>query len=583
MSSPKTAEDFIELLTKSQLLSQEHIDAAIRQLDLLSKTPSEISKALILAKTITPFQAERLLEGRYRGFFIDCYRVFEVLGVGGMGYVYIAEDQESKKRVVLKVLTERFETDPGMLARFKSEGRAGLKVDHPNVIRTLRLDNTGAVWFLAMDFYKGLSLHELVVLHGPIPWQLTCDYFAQAALGLHHLHENGIIHRDIKPANLLVERDGNVRLLDFGLCMLTDDEEVDEEFSLQMIFGQDRLGTADFIAPEQILNSTQIDARADIYGLGCTMYFILTGKVPFPVAKVSEKLRAHRTGIAKPIDQLVKDIPTQVRAIVEKMMARNPDDRFQTAAEVAAALKPLGLRRPVEFDFPRILAARAREAKKRSKSVDRPQRAASSSISGGLGAESTASSERIESAVRHNRQDSQPARAYSELIDSFSSPELGATKTPDEHAPKAASTADVADEEALKLVLEDTSNRTVTRLTKTKMVIGRDMGCDIPVNDRGVSGQHCQLEFRDGQWNATDLDSTNGIMINNAPIKSGVLKVGDRLTVGKRFVYRLKDPTARARVIEPPEPKSEFPTWQVAIGAAVVGIIALIVWSLSGD
>ncbi|MDA1014644.1 MAG: FHA domain-containing protein [Planctomycetota bacterium] len=136
------------------------------------------------------------------------------------------------------------------------------------------------------------------------------------------------------------------------------------------------------------------------------------------------------------------------------------------------------------------------------------------------------------------------------------------------------------DDDALKLVLEDMSTRACTPLTKPKLVIGRDMGCDIPVNDRGVSGRHCELELSRGQWAVSDLGSTNGIMINNVPVKSGALRVGDRLTIGKRFIYRLKDPTTRvANVGVPAESESGFPTWLVAISAAVVGLIALVVWT----
>ena len=186
---------------------------------------------------------------------------------------------------------------------------------------------------------------------------------AQAAEGLHHAHQAGLVHRDIKPANLLVMNDGQAKVLDFGLALLKDDAE--SEFSLAMIFGHDCLGTADYISPEQSLHSHDVDARADVYSLGCTLYFILTGQVPFPLNTVAEKLVAQRMKVPPPISTYVSDVPQGVIDLVAKMMAKKPEDRFQTAAEVAEALKPYAKQLPIPFDFQSILVARAREASRR--------------------------------------------------------------------------------------------------------------------------------------------------------------------------------------------------------------------------
>ncbi len=215
---------------------------------------------------LTPFQAERLLEGRYRGLVIDRYRIREVLGFGGMGCVFIAEDPESDRKVALKVLSAEHALDAGMLTRMKLEAVAGMRLHHPNIIQTYRMDTTGAVHFLVMELVRGISLHELVALHGAVKWQMVCDIGMQAAEALVAAHQQGIVHRDIKPANFLIEQNGVTRILDFGLALMKDGE--DEEFSLSMLFGHDCLGTPDYIAPEQTLDSKNVDGRADIYSLG---------------------------------------------------------------------------------------------------------------------------------------------------------------------------------------------------------------------------------------------------------------------------------------------------------------------------
>lgn len=229
-------------------------------------TARETAKLLLRGRVLTPFQAERLLEGRYRGLVIDGYRIREVLGFGGMGCVFIAEDPNEDRKVAIKVLSSEHALDAGMLARMKLEAIAGMRLNHPNIIRTYRMNTTGAVHYLVMELFRGISLHELVALFGPLKWPMVCDIALQAAEALKAAHAMGIIHRDIKPANFLIDKDGVARILDFGLAMMND--VPDEEFSLSMVFGHDCLGTPDYIAPEQSRDSRRVDSRADIYSLG---------------------------------------------------------------------------------------------------------------------------------------------------------------------------------------------------------------------------------------------------------------------------------------------------------------------------
>ena len=362
MEAPTAANEFFELLQKSELLTAGQVRKAIGQFDLNDQMPPEaVARSLVRNRVLTPFQAERLLEGRYRGFVIDGYRVREVLGVGGMGCVYIAEDRDANRKVALKVMASQHALDPGMLARMKLEARAGMEIKHPNVIETYRIDSTGAVNYMVLELMRGISLHELVALHGPVDCQTTCDIFLQVALGLEAAHRKGIIHRDIKPANILIDSTGVTKLLDFGLAKIDDNEG--DEFSLAMIFGHDCLGTPDYIAPEQAIDSNSVDDRADIYSFGCTMYVALTGRVPFPQKNNAAKIEAHKTQTPRSIRDIRPEVSEDVVAIVEKLMARDPNDRFSSALAVAKALKPLASRKSVKFDFRHLVTLRAKQAR----------------------------------------------------------------------------------------------------------------------------------------------------------------------------------------------------------------------------
>ncbi|MEO2031284.1 MAG: serine/threonine-protein kinase, partial [Planctomycetaceae bacterium] len=381
MTAPVVTDRFLKLLSNSDLLSSEMMDKAVSQLKIgQCESAEEAAKVLVKQRLITPFQAERLLAGRARGFFVDEYKIREIVGVGGMGCIYVAENTQTKARVALKVLTSNNELDAGMLTRLKLEAQAGIKLSHPNVLKTHEIADTGAVLYVAMEFVKGVSLHEVIALGGPIGWSQACDLFHQAANGLSHAHSMGMVHRDIKPANFIVDHEGNLKVLDFGLALLS--EELDEEFSLAMIFGHECLGTADFIAPEQSLNSGDVDCRADIYSLGCTMYLTLTGHFPFPYDTTSKKLDGHRTKQARPVRDVNPDIPQEVADIIKKMMHKRPEHRFQNCNEVAQALSPFAKRRTLNFDFQRILSMRIKDAKNRDRALRIGQNTGISSATG---------------------------------------------------------------------------------------------------------------------------------------------------------------------------------------------------------
>lgn len=379
MQAPATVSEFFQLLEKSGLLNIEQIRRVQHALNLpAAETAQTAASQLIHERILTPFQAERILEGRYRGLVIDGYRIRELLGFGGMGAVYIAESPEHEGKVAVKVLSSEHSLDNGMLARLKLEAAAGMKLRHPGIIHTHRLADTGAVHYLVMDLVRGISLHEQVALHGPLLWASACDVGLQACEALQAAHAAGIIHRDLKPANFLMEADGRVRILDFGLALIQGMAE--EEFSLSMVFGHDCLGTPDFISPEQSVDSSRVDPRTDLYSLGATLYVALTARVPFPDKSNRAKLEAHRTRPPRNVCELRPEIPAAVGAVIQKLMEKDPNKRYQSAREAAAALRPFAERQPISFDFRELITLRAKLAKARAASVPRKAAAPRSSI-----------------------------------------------------------------------------------------------------------------------------------------------------------------------------------------------------------
>ncbi|NQV23799.1 MAG: serine/threonine protein kinase [Rhodopirellula sp.] len=330
------------------------------------------AKAFVRGGYVTRLQASRLLEGQHRGFFIDHFRIDDILGSGGMGWVYSATNLETNEKVAIKMLTEKNDQDPGLLTRFQLEARAGLMLNHDAVVRTQLMGHTqglfGDIHYMVMDQVEGIGVDEFVaLLGGPIKWQLACHIAYHAGAGLHHAHRKGLIHRDVKPSNILVDGLANARVLDFGLSQVSNSDQSDE-FSLAMIFGQDCLGTADYIAPEQASDSFKIDHRADIYSLGATLYYMLTGQVMFPDCKLrADKIDAqkHRTPVR--IRQLQPEVPAEVEAIVNRMLAKNPDDRYPTAKIMCSKLVKFARPSNIRFDFQKVLDRRYTIARQREK------------------------------------------------------------------------------------------------------------------------------------------------------------------------------------------------------------------------
>jgi WD40 repeat protein len=282
------------------------------------------------------------------------YRVQELLGVGGMGSVYRAEHQLMARPVALKVLNKALTDTPAGVERFRREARAAARLAHPNIVAGYDADQAGDFHFLVMEYVEGTSLARLLADKGRLPVALACDYVRQAALGLQHAHEQGMVHRDIKPHNLMLTPDGRVKILDFGLARFAVESApaataAAVEAASNTPTGSAPgpltqlgtvIGTPDYIAPEQAADAHAADIRADIYSLGCTLYDLLAGRPPFPEETAVRKVLAHAQRQPQPLRELRKDVPPALARVVERMLAKDPAQRYQTPAEAARALAP---------------------------------------------------------------------------------------------------------------------------------------------------------------------------------------------------------------------------------------------------
>jgi len=338
MPAPATVPEFLDLVRKSGLLPESALDDVIdrhRAAGTLPHTIDQFAAALVRDGSLTFFQAKQLKLGRYKRFTIGSkYRLLELIGAGGMGAVYLCEHTLMKRLVALKVLPVEKLEDPSNLERFHREARAVAALDHPNIVRAYDIDVHEKLHFLVMEYVDGNSLQDIVARHGPMDPVRAAHYAAQSAVGLQHAHELGMVHRDVKPGNLLLDRTGVIKVLDMGLARFfhKPTDNVTEKYDDKCI-----LGTADYLAPEQAVSNT-VDIRADIYSLGGTLYYMLTGQTPYPDGTIAAKLVAHQTRDPKPVEAYRADVPPRVLAVLRKMLSKDARDRYQEPIEVADAL-----------------------------------------------------------------------------------------------------------------------------------------------------------------------------------------------------------------------------------------------------
>ena len=331
------------MLALSGLLSDEQMKSVEKRFSAgVGRTTADVSIQeimiwLLKRKLITPWHAEKLIQGRFRGFFLGDYKLLNRVARGGMSTIYAAKDKLSGEIHAIKVLSLSKTDKASYLLRFQREATITQRLNHPNIVRVFGVfsgtDGQTEVHFMAMELLQGRDLFEIVNADGPLPCRKAVEFIRQAALGLEYAHNAGLVHRDIKPGNLFLSDDQTVRILDLGLA-----QDFDSEENLTRDFNERVLGTADYLAPEQAADSHTVDTRADIYSLGCSLYFLLTGQPPFTEGTLVQRLISHQTKIPPAVAEFRSDVPDELIQILLKMMAKNRKDRTSTAGDVVERL-----------------------------------------------------------------------------------------------------------------------------------------------------------------------------------------------------------------------------------------------------
>src|SRR5262249_18282687 len=337
-----------------RLVEPVQFDEAARDLLPHFTDPRALARELVRRGWLTPWQVNQLFTGKGAGLLLGSYVLVEKLGEGGMGAVFKARNWKLGKTVALKLIRKERAHGPDFVRRFQREIRAVAQLSHPNVIHAYDADQAGETHFFVMEFAEGTDLATLLHKRGPLPVAQACEYVRQAALGLQHAHEKGLVHRDIKPSNLLLVSGGvvsgspegsaptthhspTIKILDLGVARLSLEGEASDP-SPPLTSQGAVIGTLDYVAPEQLNDAHLVDIRADLYSLGCTLYHLLSGRAPFADCIPMRKLFQHQWGEPAPIEQLRPEVSPALAGVVRKLMAKRPEDRFQTAAEAALAL-----------------------------------------------------------------------------------------------------------------------------------------------------------------------------------------------------------------------------------------------------
>jgi serine/threonine-protein kinase len=331
-----TSVEFIADLRAHQLLQAEQLHE-VDQLAALHADMKGLARELIQRGWLTPFQVNQISKGKAAELVLDQYVLLELIGQGGMGTVYRAVQRRMKRVVAVKVVRPEILQTAGAGARFQREAETIARLAHPNVVTVHDTNEANGVRFLVMEYLEGVDLSRLVKEQGPLSVEKACDYIRQAALGLDHAHEHGLVHRDVKPANLLLTRHGVVKVMDLGLARLHEAGKDSASHGLTETGAV--LGTTDYLAPEQARDAKSADRRADLYSLGCTLYFLLTGQPPFSGETATEKLLKHQLEEAPPLEKFRDDVPPALAELVRKLMAKRPEERFPGAAAAATALE----------------------------------------------------------------------------------------------------------------------------------------------------------------------------------------------------------------------------------------------------
>ena len=329
-------EKFVKQLEDSGILAGDTIKEFIPP-KASPKDAVELARELVRQKKLTRFQVEEVSKGKGKSLVLGNYVLMEQIGAGGMGQVFKAEHRRMKRLVAIKLLPVAMTKDKASIARFEREVEAAAKISHPNIVAAHDADCANGVHFLVMELVEGSDLSALVRKNGAFPVEKAINCILQAARGLEAAHSEGVIHRDIKPANLLLDKRGTVKILDMGLARLNGNE--DSATQAELTGTGTVMGTVDYMAPEQALSTKSADARADIYALGCSLYYLLTARATYDGETLMAKLLAHREQPIPSLRATCPNVPEPVEAVFQKMVAKRVADRFQSMTEVIVELE----------------------------------------------------------------------------------------------------------------------------------------------------------------------------------------------------------------------------------------------------
>lgn len=330
------AVSFLDTLKESGLVDQDKLNDSLSHFTGSLDNTGELSSHLVRKKVLTEFQVKMLQAGKYKNLTMGPYSILNKIGAGGMGIVYLAEHRKLGRRVAIKVLPEDRTKDKLALERFYREARSVAMLDHPNIVKAHDVNEQDGIHYLVMEYVNGITLQAYVEKKGVIPWRTAVNIIVQVCRGLQHAHEKNLIHRDIKPANLLIDKTGQVKILDLGLARSL--ESKDDNLTADLSNGKDIQGSIDYVSPEQALGRGEIDIRTDIYSLGATAYTIITGS-PIVSGSPAQKLLQHQLNLPTPLDEVRPEIPHAFAMVIQRMLAKRPDDRQATPEMVISELK----------------------------------------------------------------------------------------------------------------------------------------------------------------------------------------------------------------------------------------------------
>ncbi|HEV3146239.1 MAG TPA: serine/threonine-protein kinase [Gemmataceae bacterium] len=337
---PQPVEPFLKAIARSGLLSDEQIQKAYQAAPTsIRKQPELLADYFVRTGVLSQFQSQKLLQGVEKGLVLGPYHVLAPIGRGGMGgTVFLARDARDQRLLALKVLPpQKYREEERVLTRFRREMELCQKVSHPHLARAFESNVYHNIYFIAMEFIPGKSLSQKVAGDGLLPVHRTARIFAQVCSALQYAHQQGLIHRDLKPSNIMITPNGHAKVLDLGLALM-EGEDLPADKSI--LGGQGYIvGTMDYIAPEQVADPTGVDLRADLYSLGCSLYFALTGQPPFPGGTSQQKMKRHLNEWPTPVTEVNPTVPARFAVLIEHLMSKQPDQRPRSAELVRKQLQ----------------------------------------------------------------------------------------------------------------------------------------------------------------------------------------------------------------------------------------------------